>query len=271
MRVNQQTSVRDPKVTILIAAFNRLALLKEAVASALRQNYDDFDVLVVDDGSGAETRLWLDKEANRQNQLKVIHAEKKGVAAARQIGLLAARGEYVCILDSDDILDPHALKRIMAVFKRKAKVDLVYTNNRHVSPDGNLRFYPYPRFQDAESMINATLIRPRVPFKHSGTTFPRQLALDLGGYDRDLPVKIDVDLFLRFLSLGQRVYLLPDAVVDFRLHRESISARRLLGIRVWWQLIDRYGPESRILRLVYKTLRSISELGKLFYLPLMKR
>jgi glycosyltransferase involved in cell wall biosynthesis len=269
--VNQQTSARDPKVTISIAAFNRLDLLKEAVASALRQNYDDFDVLVVDDGSGEETRLWLDAEANRQNRLRVIHAEKKGVAGARQIGLLAAQGEYVCILDSDDILDPQALKKIIAVFKKNPTVDLVYTNNRQLISDGNLHFYPYPRFQDAESMINATLIRPRVPFKHSGTTFLRQLAVELGGYDVDLPMKIDIDLFLRFLSLGQKVYLLPDTVVDFRMHRESLSASRVRGIRVWWQLIDQYGPDSRILRLVYKMLRSISELGKLVYLPLMKR
>ena len=118
-----------PMVTVLIAAYNRLEMLKDAVSSALAQEFDSFEVLVTDDGSDEETRLWLDKEANIRERLRIIHQENSGVAIARQNGLVDARGEFVCILDSDDRLVPYALSNVMSVFAENPETDLIYCNN----------------------------------------------------------------------------------------------------------------------------------------------
>jgi len=250
-------------VTVLIAAYDRLSFLKEAVASALAQDYGSFEVLVIDDGSGQETRDWLDEQANSENHLRVIHQQNSGIARARQAGLIAARGQLVCILDSDDRFLPGALRSIMAFFIASTPVDLVYTNNMHQMPSGVLRNCTYPHYATNRAMIRGVLLRPRIPFKHSGTTFCRDVALDLGGYDAELPIKVDVDLYLRFLAAGRKLCLLDAPVVAFRVHKNSVSRRRLLGIRVWCQLIDRYGPRSRLARIGYKASRVSAELLKL--------
>jgi glycosyltransferase involved in cell wall biosynthesis len=254
------------KVTILLAALDRLDMLKKSVASALKQDFIDYEVLVIDDGSNEETRHWLDEEVYRENNLRVIHQRNHGIAHARQKGLEEARGEFVCILDSDDLLVPGALRQLVTPFILEPTTALVYCNNRHRMPDGGIREYRYPRFYKNEAMLRSILIRPRIPFKHSGTTYRKNEALKLGGYDVQLPIKVDIDFILKFLKTGQRFTLIEEPLVEFYMHKNSVSARRILGIRVWWILINRYGPENIMSRFIYKIFRTIAEFLKFIYL-----
>jgi hypothetical protein len=114
-------------------------------------------------------------------------------------------------------------------------------------------------------MIRAMFLRPRLPVKHSGTTYRREEALALGGYDTGLPIKIDIDFFLKYLAAGKKLRLLNEPLVVFRMHRNSISARRLLGIRIYWRLASRYGPPEYWSRLRLKLTRTAIETGKLAY------
>jgi glycosyltransferase involved in cell wall biosynthesis len=254
------------RFTILLAAHDRLALLKEAVASALEQTWPAFEVLVVDDGSGAETRDWLDGAARADARLRVLHQENQGVGAARANGVRAAVNDYVTVLDSDDRLVRDALERADALFEAHPDTDLIYVDHDQVLPDGRVEAIRYPEFADGRSMVRTTLLRPRVPFKHSGTTYRRAVALELGNYDTGLGIKIDIDFILRFLVAGRRVRHLPGgAAVSFRAHGESMSRQRLRGIRAWWTIIDRYGPRNPVARLLVKAVRTTSELAKALY------
>ncbi len=255
-----------PAVTISIASHNRLPLLQEAVASALAQSVTTCEVLVVDDGSDAETRAWLEAEAGRQPELRVILQDHGGVARARQRGLDEARGELVCILDSDDLLAPNGIQHVLDVFAAHPDTDLVYTNNRHLLRDGQSEECRYPTYATNAEMIRATFLRPRCPFKHSGTTFRRAAALEIGGYDVDLPIKIDIAFFLKFLTAGKRLRLLEQPIVEFRMHADSMSSKRLLGTKAYWMLIKRYGPSNPIQQVGYFTVRAAWEMAKSLYL-----
>ena len=254
-----------PLVSIVIAAYNRLPLLKEAVISALDQSLKSSEVLVIDDGSDEETKAWLLKKSHEIDRMRVIHQEHQGIASARQTGLIEARGKLVCILDSDDRLFPKALEKIQSVFEGDSEVALVYTNILQNYGGGRIKKVFYPHFRNNREMIRATLIRAKVPFKHSGTTYRRELALKVGGYDRNLPLKIDIDLFLKFLIAGHRLILLDDQLVEFRFHRNSASRKRITGLGVWWRLIRRYGPRNRLGQLYIFGVRSCAELAKLIY------
>lgn len=253
-----------PKVTILIASYNRLSMLQGAVGSALNQSYRSFEVLIVDDGSNAATVAWLRSAASKEKRLRVQFQKNQGVATARQNGLLAARGELVCILDSDDRLVPHALEKICNVFETQCETDLVYCAYRSwIGNDSTV--VRLPRCSSNREMLRKTFLRPVVPFKHSGTTFRRELARQIGGYDGNLRAKIDIDLFLKFLNANRRLVLLEEPLVEFCFHRDSISRRRWAGLKVWLQLIDRHGPRSRFRRSYYKLIRSAAEIGKYLY------
>lgn len=257
--------------TVLLASHNRLGYLKQAVESALSQEHDSFEVLVIDDGSSEETREWLSAIENSEPLVRVCYQEHSGVTIARQNGLLQAKGDWVCVLDSDDVLIPGALRELSNVILSGEAVDLVYGSIINMDHDGKPgREIDYPVYSDNREMIRCILLRPQVPFKHSGTAFHRATALDLGGYDIALPLKLDVDLYLKYLVNGKALHCLHKPLVMFRRHRSSISnSKRLNGIRIWWQLIEKYGPANRIVNFGYKVIRGAVESAKYIYAEIL--
>lgn len=255
-----------PLITVLMASYGRLPLLKEAVASALAQDYPHFEVLIVDDGSAAPVREWLRNAEAGNDRLRVVFQDHLEVAAARARGVSEARGELICILDSDDSLVPHALQRLAAAFAEKPEAVLVHTHIRELRPDGVCAVQAYPVYATARAMLLATLMRPRVPFKHSGTTFRRDMAMALGSYDSRLPCKVDIDFYLKFLSAGHRPHLVAEPLVNFRMHKDSVSRHRWRGLDTWFELIDRYGPPNPVTRAGIKLARGMSEVLKQLYI-----
>jgi len=253
-------------VTILLASHNRLGFLKEALESALAQDYPEFEVLIVDDGSDEKTHDWLTEVAARWDRVRVILQPHQGVAAARSTGVREARTDLICVLDSDDKLVPGALTRIVSKFNEHLDLDLAYGNICHSLPYNSYRNRAYPRFRSNRAMTFGVFLFPRIPFKHSGTTYRREVALDLGDYDVTLPCKVDIDLFLKFLTHGKKLELIDgDPLVLFRVHSESLSRNRALGLKAWFRLIDRYGPQSPLLRWGIKIWRTGSEMMKALY------
>lgn len=254
------------RFSILLAAYNRLELLKSSVASALAQEWDNFEVIVINDGSGPETAKWLDEQAARFGRLRVVHKENEGVAAARRDGVLEAKFDYVVILDSDDRLEPDALQRYDGLFTQHPETDLVFGDICKVMPNGEKRIRSYKQFKNNRRMLWGTFLYPRVPFKHSGTCFRRSVALDLGNYDASLKIKIDVDFFLKFMYHDRVLRHMPGGpLVSFYVHDEMMSLKRGKGIPAWFELIDRYAPKWPLARTFAKSARAGSEMLKAVY------
>ncbi|HEX4956322.1 MAG TPA: glycosyltransferase [Thermoanaerobaculia bacterium] len=234
---------QPPRVSVVLAARDRRELLAQALESALAQEGPPLEVVVVDDGSGEETRSWLRARAAAEPRLRVVRQEPSGVGAARARGLVEAQGEVVVVLDSDDLLVPGAVARLDAALEGRPEVALFYGDVWELHADGRRVHRRYPAFASPRALLWATFLLPRVPFKHSGMAFRRAVALALGSYDPELPLKVDVDLFLRFLHRGEGVaHLAGEPTAVFRIHAGSISRDRQTGRAVWRALGERYGP-----------------------------
>ena len=196
------TDSLSPSVTILMASYGRLELLKQAANSALNQRFENFEIIIVDDGSGEDVVEWLKQLESSEAKISVYYQSHQGVAAARANGVDKAVTDFVCILDSDDTLAPIALEKLVDAMLRRAGIELVFADIREIRTNGEPVIREYRQFDTTHSMIMATLMKPRVPFKHSGTLFRRQTALDMGSYDVNLPCKIDIELYLRFMEAG---------------------------------------------------------------------
>ena len=253
-----------PLITILIASFNRLEFLKECVKSAIDQElFDNYEIIIVDDGSSKETKDWLNKI--NDPKVEVIFQNNKGVASARQVGLEAANGVYVLILDSDDMLALNALNIINREIIKFPKSCLFYTNNIERYPNGKERFSAYPSFHNHEMFSWSIMTKARVPFKHSGTTYKRDDAISFGGYNTSLKLKIDIDFILRFLETNKEFRFINEPLVIFNFHKDSISRNRISGICAWWGIIDNYFKGNRLIRSFLKIWRVFIELSKLIY------
>jgi len=115
------------KVSVIIRTYNRAYIVAEAIESALKQTYGDYEVLVVDDGSTDNTPEVV--QAFQDPKLRYIrHERNQGVGAACNTGVLHAQGEFIAFLDSDDLWKPEKLERQVACMVRHPEVDAVFSD-----------------------------------------------------------------------------------------------------------------------------------------------
>lgn len=96
----------SPTISVIVPVYNVERYLPECLESIVKQCLDDYEVILVDDGSTDSSRAICDEYAGKHSQFRVIHRENKGVASARNRGIAESRGEYILFLDSDDYLIP---------------------------------------------------------------------------------------------------------------------------------------------------------------------
>lgn len=100
-------------ISVIIPVYNAKRFLKECVDSVLNQTFQDFELLLIDDGSNDGSELICDMYAESDIRIKVYHKENEGIALTRNYGLLKAKGNYIAFVDSDDYITPVYLERLL--------------------------------------------------------------------------------------------------------------------------------------------------------------
>jgi len=226
-----------PRVSVVIPAFNRWRLLAEAIDSVLAQSYRDFELIVVDDGSSDATASELAKLASR---LQFFVTERRGVSAARNLGVSQSRGYYIAFLDSDDLWLNSKLERQTRFMDEHPEFHICQTdeiwirNGVRVNPRA---VHQKPSGDIFSSSLELCLVSP------SAVMMTKALFDRTGGFDEAFPVCEDYDLWLR-ISAQHQVPLIPDRLTIKRGGHADQLSRSIWGM-------DRY----RILAL-QKVLRS---------------
>lgn len=190
-----------PMVSVIIPTYNRAVFLLEAVESVYQQTFQDFELIVVDDGSTDETAKALKRYEDR---LLYRHQDNQGVSAARNLGLQMARGKWVAFLDSDDLWLPEKLETQTGFFSQNPEAVICQTeeiwirNGRRVNPQKKHRKFSGNIF--APSLL-LCLVSP------SAVMIQRDLFDQVGYFDETLPACEDYDLWLR-ISSQFHVYLI---------------------------------------------------------------
>jgi glycosyltransferase involved in cell wall biosynthesis len=152
----------------MIPTYNRAGLLAGAIESVLAQSYGDFEIIVVDDGSTEDIRAVAAKYGERVRYARIEHA---GPAAARNAGMQMARGEFLCLLDSDDLYYPHKLALQVDYFDRHPDTVMVYTDFSAFDDQGffeefHLKTYHRSAYRNPECAYE-TLFRERTPLSRN--------------------------------------------------------------------------------------------------------
>jgi glycosyltransferase involved in cell wall biosynthesis len=181
-------------VSVIIPTRDRADLVMRAVASVLAQTHGALDLVVVDDGSVDDTRARLAGLADPR--LRVLaHGAPRGVSAARNTGLAAARGDYFALLDSDDEWLPPKVERLLA-FARKHGYGIC--QNQEIWLRGGRRVNPGKAQEKIDGFFfEQALVRCLV--SPSSVLFTREFSETVGGFDESLPACEDYDLWLRAL------------------------------------------------------------------------
>ena len=207
-----------PQVTVIIPTYNRGWIIHEAIDSVLAQDYTEFELIVVDDGSSDNTSEVLD---SYRNVIKVLSQQNKGVSAARNRGIAEASGKFIAFLDSDDLWLPQKLSRQVEFFNTTP--DALICQTEEVWIRNGLRVNPKKRHKKPSGMIfepslALCLVSP------SAVMIRRSLLEIVGNFDETLPACEDYDLWLR-ISCRFPVYRIDAPLIIKRGgHEDQLSA-----------------------------------------------
>ena len=203
----------NPLVSIVIPTYNRAHLLGQAIHSALAQTYAPVEVIVVDDGSTDDTAAVV---AGFGDRVRYVAIANGGSSVARNAGLEAARGEFIALLDDDDLLEPGLVAQAVDVLRERPAAGMVYTSfvmvdadnqplaTHHLSAEGRV----YRRF----------LLRCKVSL--SGVVLRKETVQRTGTFDPALRMGQDRDYWLR-VAKHDEVAVLSEPLVRVRAHASN--------------------------------------------------
>jgi glycosyltransferase involved in cell wall biosynthesis len=216
-----------PTFSVLIPVYNGAGTIADAVSSALAQTRSPLQVIVCDDGSSDDLDAALEPFEER---ILLVRQANSGAPVAQNRGLGAASGEFVGVLDADDVWEPTRLERLGALSADDPELDIL-ASDVWFERAGRLtgRFHeanPFPLFDQRGMILRRCFMW--------NPAMRRSRLLEIGGFDPELPIGYDWDCLIRLILDGRRAGLVDEPLARYRLHAGSLTANsaRSLGYRV---------------------------------------
>jgi glycosyltransferase involved in cell wall biosynthesis len=254
-----------PAVSVVIATYNRAKFLTETIESILQQSFQDYELLVVDDGSMDDTKRSLKPYETR---LRYLHQENRGPSAARNLGVRHARAPWIAIQDSDDLCTPDHLQCLYGYVKDHADCGMVFANGAYLGGPEHNRDTIIPASKSrrlvTEGVQLVDLFEKSI-VRLQAALISKAAYEAVGGHDESLRICMDLDLAFR-LVMNFPVTYLDQAVFLYRRHEGNIGRNEELrlseNIRVIEKLLQAYpharqilGPKTVARRLAYRYYR----------------
>src|SRR3989441_3120171 len=228
----------SPTVSVVLPTFNRAATLIRAIDSIMNQTFGDFELIVVDDGSTDETALLL-RTYHGQPNIRVVSQDRRGCAAARNVGVRVSRGRYIAFQDSDDEWMPDKLEKAINTLEGCGpEVGVFYSDMLRVQADHTCVYWNSPDVQKG-LLIHEERLDYQVAGIGVGSAVIRRECFDrVGLFDETLPRFGDLELFIR-LSDDFEFFHHKEPLVKYYAG-DGISADREALIFARQYLIDKY-------------------------------
>lgn len=237
-----------PKVSVVIATYNRANFLAETIDSVLQQRFQDYELILVDDGSTDQTRTLAESYGSR---IRYLYHENRGPSAARNLGVRHARAPWIAFQDSDDLTEPNHLETLCAYATEHPGCGMVFANGAYLSGTESKRGTIIPMAKSRRLACNG--VRLVDLFEKSIVRLQASLiskeAYDaVGGHDESLRICMDLDLSFRLL-MNYPVAYLDRVVFLYRFHEGNIGKNEELrlteNIRVIQKLLEQFPAAQR--------------------------
>jgi hypothetical protein len=211
-----------PQISVIIPTYNRCDLVQQAIDSVLAQTYQDFELIVIDDGSTDGTGDIL--KVRYGEKIIYVRQENKGGPVARNLGLSIAKGKYIAFLDSDDLWTPEKLARQVPILESNPEVAVVACQAWIIDgKDQKLSEIPLGiNTLPSDFTVENLLMFNRIP-AGSSTCLVRRSVLDqVGGFSQDIRFGAEWDLWLR-IAQDAKLLIVPEPLDFYRKHRQTLS------------------------------------------------
>ncbi len=232
-----------PLVSVVIPTFNRSSLLAEAVRSILLQTFEDFELIVANDGSGDETRALLD--GLRDRRVRVLHLEHGERSQARNTGMREARGKYLALLDDDDLALPLRLAKQVAFLESHPDVDMVGCGGHLAGESGEVFATIRPWENGRELTLTNCLMG--CSFLPSGVMLRRSALEGIEPwFDPELRLAEDFDFWIRLAHANRRMAWVRDVLIVYRMYEERSAALHIGYMMNCKRVLDAYYGRSDV-------------------------
>lgn len=219
-------NLSKPLISVIVPAYNAQETIKECVESILHQSFDDFEVIIINDGSIDSTRELAAELALKDRRVQVINQSNRGVSASRNQGLQVARGPYVCTLDADDIWVFDKLEVQLAAINHEQDTVVIGGLRRFVDNESGREWLTEtmpPDVDDRCDYLGLVMNLPSTSVALLSTMLaPRRHLLDVGGWNGRLRTGEDWDLWLR-ISGRVRFKAINKILLYYRKHKASAT------------------------------------------------
>lgn len=213
------------KTTVYITAHNYGRYIEQAIQSVLKQTQQDWELIVINDGSTDNT-LEVLKKYKGNPCISIVDQENKGLTVSNNVALRLSRGRYIVRLDADDYLDENALMVLSSVLDNKPEVGLVYPDYYEVNSQGDvIRLVRRKKIGEEVELLD-------LPAHGACTMFRKECLLQLGGYAEQFSCQDGYDIWIRFIK-EFKPYNVNIPLFYYRQHPASLTKRqdRILNTR----------------------------------------
>lgn len=222
-------------ISIIIPAYNAEKYIKETLDSIISQDYKDFEIILVDDGSTDNTAsIMQDYQAGKQNdersvKITVMHTAHNGVASARNIGMSIAIGQYFMFFDADDIMEPECLDEMAGCIEYE-DVDMVIGQSLKIDENGNaldsppaILSLPWEGRYNTDNPINLRTIGDYADTVTGTKLYKSSIILNNRLAFDNVKIADDVAFFLKYIYFCSSIYVLNDVLVKYRVTSGSLT------------------------------------------------
>lgn len=244
--------ISNPEISVVLCAYNGEKYLNQAIDSVLNQDFFNFELLLIDDGSKDRTLEIIRQYARTDNRCKVFTGPNQGLIGSRNMGILQAQSDIIALMDADDVCLPHRLSTQLHYLQSHPDCVAVGSQVLLIDPEG----YPivpllvgvsHREIDDAHMAgRGGAIINPSAMIRKSAF-------MQVGMYPNDFVHAEDIDMFLRLAEVGMLANI-PEILLHYRQHLSSIGyqhaqTQRASALKAVKTACERRGVEYKTARL----------------------
>lgn len=212
-----------PTVTVVLPSYNSsIRYIAETMETILNQTYQDFEVLVVNDGSTNDTPDWVNQLSQKEPKVRMVSQANQGLAGARSTGVTNARGKYIAFIDDDDLWESTKLAKQVASLESNPEAGLCYTWTALADSEGNATGRVIASF--AEGDVWKQMTEMNIVCCGSTPMIRRSCFDDVGLFSRDVSPSDDWDMWWR-ISAKYPFTLVKEPLIRYRQHPNNSSKK----------------------------------------------